>query len=140
MFIRQFVLPLIVTVWAMAQTTTTATRTASFPPVGLAASETAQINVVNLAGNGTTTAASCMGSISFVGPTGAVIGAATAFTVTSGQIFSATLPYAKIAASGRTTVRGVVSLTVTTGTARPPCTLETSLETFDTATGATHMQ
>jgi hypothetical protein len=56
--------------------------------------------------------------------------------MTSGQTFSARLPYANTAASGRTVVRGVVSLTPAPGT---PCALATTLETFDTSTGVTHV-
>jgi hypothetical protein len=36
----------------------------------------------------------------------------------------------------RTEIRGVVTLTITSGV---PCELETSLETYDTTTGATHV-
>jgi hypothetical protein len=123
----------------MAQTTssTTTTRSSSLPAIGLASSETAQINVTNLAGaSARGTAASCTGSISFLNASGTTIGTATPFTVTSGQTFSAKLPYATTAASGRTVVRGVVSLTTTSGT---PCALTTTLETYDTTTGVTHI-
>ena len=57
-------------------------------------------------------------------------------TAFSGQTFSAKLPYATTAASGRTVVRGEVSVTVTPGTA---CVLATTLETYDTTTGVTHV-
>jgi hypothetical protein len=124
---------------AMAQTTTAATitRSATLPAVGLASSETAQVNVTNLAVARTgQTAPSCTGSISFLSASGSTIGTATSFTVTSGQTFSAKLPYATTAASGRTVVRGEVSVTVTPGTA---CLLATTLETYDTTTGVTHV-
>jgi hypothetical protein len=127
---------------AAAQTATAPTRTRqfSYPPVGLAASETAQVNVVNVAGassNGT--AASCTGTITFLNSSGATIGTATPFTVTSGQIFSAPLPFNKVGASGtRTEIRGVVALTVTPGSG-VPCALTSSLETYDTGSGATHV-
>jgi hypothetical protein len=122
---------------AMAQTATTVTRSATLPAIGLASSETAQVNVTNLAANTTGgTAASCAGSISFLSAAGTTIGSATSFTVTSGQTFSAKLPYSATAASGRTVVRGVVSLTLTSGT---PCALATTLETYDTSTGVTHV-
>jgi hypothetical protein len=117
----------------------TATRNITLPPIGLGGSETAQINVVNLASNTSTgTAASCAGSISFLNASGAAIGSATSFTVTSGQTFSASLPFAKTAASSRTTIRGVVTLTESTTTTNPPCDLQVSMETFDTSTGVTH--
>jgi len=53
---------------ALAQTgtatTTTVTRSMTFAPAGLASSETAQVNLVNLASNPTSgTAASCTGSV-----------------------------------------------------------------------------
>lgn len=124
---------------AFAQTTTTsATRSFDYPPVGLASSETMQINVLNSAmASSSGTAASCTGTIAFTSATGAALGTAASFTVTSGEIFSATLPFAKTAATGtRAEVVGVVSVTTTSGT---PCGMRTSLETFDTATGVTHV-
>jgi hypothetical protein len=122
---------------AMAQTsTTTVTRSATLPAIGLGSSETAQVNVTNLAAASSSgAAASCTGTIAFLSASGSTIGSATPFAVTSGQTFSAKLPYASTAASGRTVVRGVVSLTTTSGT---PCALATTLETYDTTTGATH--
>jgi hypothetical protein len=123
-----------------AQTSSsTVTRNFPFSPIGFASSETAQINVVNLANNSSSgTAASCAGMISFLNSSGSAIVAATPFTVTSGQIFSAALPFAKTAASGRTTIRGLVSLTESTTSSNPPCELQVSMETFDTSTGVTH--
>jgi hypothetical protein len=126
---------------AFAQTTsTTATRSFSFPPVGLGSSETAQVSVLNSAtASSSGTAASCTGSISFVNASGSAIGTATSFTVTSGQIFSVSLPFTKVGATGlRTEIVGVVSLT-TTSTSNVPCDLSASLETYDTSTGATHL-
>ena len=62
-------------VFAQGTTTTTSlTRTFNFPPVGIASSETAQINVTNLApASSGGTAASCAGSVSFTNATGAAI-------------------------------------------------------------------
>jgi hypothetical protein len=144
MFFRKSILPLTAIVIllassAFAQTTTTSgSRSFDYPPVGLASSETMQINVLNSAtASSTGTAASCTGTISFTSATGAALGTAASFTVTSGEIFSATLPFAKTAASGtRTEVVGVVSVTTASGT---PCGLRTSLETFDTSSGVTHV-
>jgi hypothetical protein len=140
MQLRRLLLPLVAAVTAMGQTSTTpTTRSSSLPPVGLASSETAQVSVVNLANASSSgTAASCTGSISFVNAAGATVGAASTFTVTSGQTFSKPLPYSTTAASGRTVVRGVVSLTIP-ATSAPPCSLSIVLETFDTATGVTHV-
>ena len=137
-----FALAALTAVGAFAQTTTSTTSTRSFtyPPVGLGSSETAQVNVVNIASNSSSgTAASCTGSISFVNAAGTAIGSATSFTVTSGQIATATLAFSRVGATGvRTEVRAVVSLTVTSGS-NVPCDLVTSLETFDTTSGATHL-
>lgn len=124
---------------AFAQTTT-GTRDFNLPPVGLGATETAEINVVNFAANASDgTAASCTGTISFLNASGTTIGSATPFTVTAGQISSAHLPFSGAGATGtRTAIRGVVTLTLSTATPRPPCALGVSLATFDTSTGATH--
>jgi hypothetical protein len=118
-----------------------------FPPVGLASSETAQVNVVNTAVAPSanpafsSTPPSCSGTITFYNSSGAMIGAAN-FTIASGQIFSATLPYASIGASSlREVIRVAVALSaMTVATLQPPaaCTLASSLETYDTATGVTH--
>ena len=123
---------------AIAQTTTTpVTRTSNFPMIGLGSSETAQINVTNLAAASSTgTAASCTGSISFFNATGAAIGSATSFTVATGQISSVSLPFAKSGGTGaHTVIRGVVTLTETAGV---PCNLESALEVYDSTTGVTH--
>jgi hypothetical protein len=70
--------------------------------------------------------------------TGTAIGSATSFTVTSGQVFSAKLPFASSGGSGvRTIVIGEVSYTLTSGT---PCGLQITLETYDTSSGATHVE
>ena len=126
---------------AMAQTTTTtpttSPREATYPPVGLAATETLQINVANLASNSSSgTAASCTGTVTFVNPSGATIGTVASFTVTSGQTSSVSLPFAKTGASARTEIRSIVGYTVTSDV---PCSLASSLETYDTSTGVTHL-
>jgi hypothetical protein len=120
-----------------AQTSTTGTRTISLPPAGLGSTETARINVVNVASASSSgTAASCTGTISFLNASGTAIGSATSFTVTSGQISSATLPFSSAGLSGvRGEIRGEIQLTVTSGV---PCALSFSFETFDSTTGATH--
>jgi hypothetical protein len=90
----------------------TYTDTRGFAPTGLAISETAQINVANVArASSSGTAASCTGTISFLDASGNTIGTATSFTVTSGQIVFASLPYSSTGASGRTVIRGLVQLT-----------------------------
>lgn len=142
MFFRNFAFLLLAALsagaWAQTTTTTTVTQTLNLPPVGLASSETAQINVVNLAANASNgTAASCTGTISFLNASGAVIGSATSFTVASGKTDSVTLPYSTTAASGRTEIRGVITLT-TTSSALAPCNLVSSMETYDSTSGVTH--
>ena len=142
MFIRKFILTSIVAAGSMvsvfAQTSTTGTRTINLPPAGLGSTETARINVVNVASNSSSgTAASCTGSISFLSSTGTTIGSATSFTVTSEQLASASLPFASAGLSGiRGEIRGEIQLTVTSGV---PCALAFSFETFDSTTGATHI-
>jgi hypothetical protein len=126
-----------------------ATPVFQLPPIGLAGSETAQVNVVNTATVAATstgaTAPSCTGTITFYNASGSIIGSASSFTVAGGQIFSATLPYASTGGSGsRTVIRVaiVLSTTTTSGLQPPqppaPCALASSLETYDTATGVTH--
>jgi hypothetical protein len=128
---------------ALAQGTTgstTFTENFSFPPAGLALTETAQVNLTNIAAASSTgTAASCTGSVSFVNSSGATIGTATNFTVGTGQIFSVSLPFARAAASGnRTEIRAVVTHTGTVPSTAP-CSLVFSFETYDTSTGVTHV-
>lgn len=129
----------LLTVSVSAFGASTSTRGFDFAPVGLAPTETVQINVVNVASNSSSgTAASCSGTISFLDATGSTIGTATAFTVTSGQVFSASLPHSSTGASGRSVIRGLVELTVSSSS-QAPCALESSLETFDTTSGVTHL-
>jgi hypothetical protein len=125
--------------WAQTPTPATATRELAFSPVGLAFTETAQINVANTAANPTNgTAASCSGTISFNSADGAAVGTPVKFTVTSGQIYSAELTAAALAVKNgsRSEFIGSVQLTLTP---RVPCTLSISLETSDAATGVTHV-
>jgi hypothetical protein len=121
-----------------AQTSTTGTRTITLPPAGLGSTETARINVVNVASNSSSgTAASCTGTISFLNSAGSVIESATPFTLTSGQMSFASLPFSSAGLSGvRGEIRGEIELTITSGV---PCGLSFSFETFDTGTGATHI-
>ncbi len=135
---------LLIALWlpiaAVAQTTTTSTRTDthSLAPFGLGSTETARITVVNLAAAASTgTAASCVGTISFLSATGTVIGTATSFTIGSSQVATASLPFGSSGLTGnRGDLRAVISLTHTNGT---PCVLAASLATFDTSSGATHL-
>jgi hypothetical protein len=143
MSIRQFLLTMLggaaLAASALAQTTTsTVTRESTFPPTGLASSETLQVNLTNTASNSSGgAAASCTGTVSFLNASGATIGSASSFTATAGQTASVALPFAKSGATGtRTEIRAVISATFTSDV---PCALTTSLETYDTASGVTHV-
>lgn len=137
---------------AAGQTTAIPTSTTNLPPVGLAPTETVQVNVLNASaaapmGTGT----SCGGSIAFYDAAGTTIGTAATFTVTPGQIFST-----KLASTGtaRAVVRAQIVAPIFAATlesilsgglspvvlpAIPVCTLTYSLETYDSATGVTHV-
>ena len=141
---RKFVLTLLAAaapaLWAQSSTTsTTFTATQNLPPIGLASTETAQVNAVNVAeASSSGTAASCTGSISFLNSSGTVIGTAATYTLGTNQLKSVSLPYSSAGATGRAEIRAVVTQTVTTGS-DVPCDLLISLETFDTASGVTHV-
>jgi len=126
--------------WAQSATTSsTFTATQNLAPIGLAGSETAQVNAVNTAeASSSGTAASCTGSISFLNSSGTVIGSAATYTLGTNQMKSVSLPYASSGATGRTEIRAVVTQTVTAGS-DAPCRLLISLETYDSSTGVTHI-
>lgn len=118
------------------------TRSFEFPPVGLASSETAQVNVINTAIASTAagaTAPSCAGTITFANSSGVAVGTPVAFTTTGSQIFSTELSFSKLATSGtRAEFVAGVQLNLTAAS-KEPCSLVFSLETFDSSTGATHV-
>lgn len=122
----------------LAQATTTATRQSNTPPFGIGSTETARITLLNTAAASSAgTAASCTGTVSFLNASGTAVGAAANFTVASGQMQSVSLPSTQVTLTGnRAELRAHITLTVTSGT---PCSLNYSLETFDTSTGATHL-
>lgn len=143
-------------------TTISYPRSYTSPPVGLAYTETLQVNVTNqvpapvfLSGvisvitptNTTATlpttttpiTESCTGTVTFTNVAGTTIGKPVPFTVTTGQIFSAPLPFASTGISG---FRGEILASVQGTTTIPSsnlCSLSISLETFDTNTGVTHV-
>lgn len=124
---------------ALAQTTTsTRTSSYSFPLVGLASTETIGVNLINLAANTTSgTAASCTGTVAFVNSSGTTIGTATPFTLTADTATSVTLAFSN---SGLTSPRGLIRAVLTsTDTSNVPCALSTTLNTYDTTTGVTHV-
>jgi len=139
----------ILTICAFGQISATngfaTTSSSSFPPVGIAGTETVQVilsNTATVPSSGTLTpgepAPSCTGSVAFYNASGTIIGTATSFTLTSGQISQVSLPYASAGSTAvRALVRAVVSLT-TTFPKPAACSLSYSLATFDTATGVTH--
>lgn len=121
---------------AMAQSGATVTRTFL---VGLGNTETAQIAVVNLASASSSgPAASCAGSIAFFNAAGTAIGTATTFTLGTGQVASARLPFASVGGAGvRALIRGVVTVTRTSGSG-VSCTPAATLDTFDNSNGVTN--
>jgi hypothetical protein len=115
------------------------TRSYAFPAVGLAGTETLQVNVVNMATvpTGSTATASCTGTVSFVNSSGAAIGTAAKFTVAAGQIFSVPLPFGSSGYSSRGEILASVQQTLAVPSSSL-CSLAISLEVFDTGTGVTH--
>lgn len=128
---------------AFGQTAVNFTRDYNFPPVGLASTETAQINLVNIAPIPTTTtteAPACTGTVTFTNASGAVIGKPTSFTTTGSQVISVQLMFTQLQLAS-TDIRGefVASVQLTHAVPAAPCSLVFSLETFDTSTGVTHV-
>ena len=131
---------------AQPVTTTTAasTRTTALPPFGLGTTETARINLTNIAvASQAGTAASCEGSVAFLNAVGATIGTATTFKIATLGTTSVSLPFTS---AGLTGPRGVVRAAITVNrpatsstSPAPPCSLLSSLETFETVSGATHL-
>ena len=122
--------------------------TSNLPPVGLASTETAQINLVNTAPQSSSAPApSCNGSVAFYNSSGTVIGTPFAFTVGTGQIMPVKLPFTSAGVSAdRIVIRAEIVLTTippmgASGTAVPvpACMLAYSFETYDTSTGITHL-
>ncbi len=162
---QAFAAGLIMTMCAFGQfatnaTPTSTTTTTNLPPIGIGSTETAEViltntaappsttppstppstgsSVSNPASTTTPTAPSCTGSVSFYNASGTIIGTATPFTLASGAISVASVPYASTASSSvRELIRAVISLTITFPSPAP-CALSYSLATFDTATGVTH--
>jgi hypothetical protein len=140
-----------VAVSAFGQTTgpaSTSTFSVYLPPIGLAATETAQVNVVNTAQLPLSEVGPlCSGTIVFYGGADgySILGKIAPFQVTFGQMFSAGLPYPATGVSGsRTVIRAEITLSpfkvlTDTGIQNTQCSLAASLETFDTVTGVTHV-
>jgi hypothetical protein len=120
------------------------TPTINVPVVGLASTETAQVNVTYLIqptlailplASPPAATSPCTGTVAFFNSAGYAIGNPASFSLSTGQIYSTTLPYADVtgtSGTARTVVRAIVTPTAA-------CNLNTSIETFDTATGVTHV-
>jgi hypothetical protein len=128
------------TAFGQTTTPTASTRTLDLPPFGLGSTETARVNLTNVANASSAgTAASCTGNVSFVNAAGTAIGTATPFTLATGVTSSASLPFNSSGLTGvRGQLRAVVQVT-RNSTTPTPCSLLISLETFETNTGATHI-
>jgi hypothetical protein len=117
-------------------------RDYAFPPVGLANSETAQVNLVNIAPASTTagaTAPACTGTVTFANASGKTIGTPASFTTTGSQVTSMQLTFSQLDPSG---TRGefLASVQLTTAFSQAArCELVFSLETFDSSSGVTHV-
>jgi hypothetical protein len=115
------------------------------PPVGVGATETAQVSLVNTA----PASPGCSGSVSFYDTGGSLASTAASFTLGTGQRFRARLPYASAGAAGSSAlIRAEIALSTSSAISllsggpsapsTPWCELAFSLETFDSATGITH--
>lgn len=126
---------LLIAAASWAQTTpVTISRNLVFSPVGVATTETIQVNVANTASNTASATASCSGTISFNVPGAKSAPAPVKFTVTSGEIFSTSSTWTSLGVSGRAEVLASVQLTQSAGT---PCSLAASVETYDSSSGVT---
>jgi hypothetical protein len=77
--------------------------------------------------------------VSFLNASGATIGTASPFTLTSGQSSVTRLAFSAAGLTApRGSIRPLVQVNVPTTTPRPPCSLALSFAVFDTTTGATH--
>ena len=124
---------------------TASTSSPLFPPVGVAPSETLQVNLTNIAtkSGSSNLLPQCSGTLTFYNAGGSVIGDGTSigFSVATG-ILSVPLTYSAIGAAGqRAVVRVDIELspvTLPTGSGTPACSLLSSLEIYDAATGSIH--
>jgi len=123
-------------------------QTIFLPPVNLAASETAQIQIMSSAAAyvGGAFLTPCTAEVTFYGAGGSTLGTPANFTIgDTRQIFSAQLPYASTGVSGvSTAVNAQIALSTSSGVFDvlappiPPCAVVYALDTHDTGTGVTH--
>jgi hypothetical protein len=108
--------------------------------VGIGPSEGIEVNLINLASNPSNgTAASCTGSVSFTTVSGGTVTAGGGdFTLAANQATSIlpTLGNNVVNQSNRVLIHAVVESTITAGV---PCSLASTLTSFDSATGVTHV-
>jgi hypothetical protein len=125
-----------------------ATQTVVLPPVNISVSEVAQVDIVSTAAGypNWSFVVDCQATVSFSRADGTDIGTATTFSVgKTPQIFSARMPYALIGSRDLVApITARISLSYgqisasTLSPPIPPCAVAFSLQTVDTATGATH--
>ncbi len=80
--------------------------------------------------------------MTFYNASGNIITSSASFSIGSGQIFSATLPYSEtLPSNGTSSARTPIWATVTIGgnNSGTACEPAANIETFDTATGVTHI-
>jgi len=126
-----------------------ATSTIVLPPVNLSSTETAKLNIMSAAAGypGWSSVTTCQAVVTFYRRDGSIIGEAGTFSVgSSSQVFSAELPYASAGLQASPDVVSTdVTLTAFGGAFStpsppiPPCAVVFSLETFDSATGVSHI-
>jgi len=144
MSIRSLLLMCVFAACALAQTapiSASFTRDYSFPPVGLASSETAQLNLVNLSVAPIPSGSvACSGTITFTSAGGTTIGKPISFATAGSQVISTQLTFSQLGLAASDT-RGefVASVQLTSSFGPSACSLVFSLETFDTMSGVTHV-
>ncbi|MFN7997623.1 MAG: hypothetical protein U0Q18_28655 [Bryobacteraceae bacterium] len=137
------------TLFAQSAGVTTASMSSSpqFAPVGVAPSETLQVNLSNAAtvSGSSDRFSECSGTLTFYDSGGRALGDGTSlgFSVSTG-LLSVPLPYLATGGSGQ---RAMVRVEIKVSPVMPPtaegpqipvCTLLSSVEIYDTATGAIH--
>jgi len=141
-----FAAVLFMSVCASAQTVVGGSPSVLIPAVGVAPTETVQVNVTNMAPfspNGGVEP-NCSGVILFYyspanSPNSVLPFAQAGFSVASGQSFSFSTPYsATTGTGGRQVIRPAINLAITISGTTPACILVSSVETFDTSSNVVH--
>ena len=131
---------------ASAQTVVGGSPSVLIPAIGMAATESVQVNVTNMApqspNGGVET--NCSGIILFYytpanSPNSVLPFAHTGFSVAGGQSFSFSVPYSSTnGTGGRQVIRPAINLAITTSGTTPACILVSSVETLDSSSGVVH--